>query len=87
MSSSPYFAGSQALPNSQLPNSPRKGCGSKISPNVNEEEAHDLSMVWYVHKSMWPDEIHLRVLRERVDVDGNPLYHVQRIMAVRVNPM
>lgn len=73
MSSSPHLAGSQTLPNSQLPNSPRKGCGSKLSPNVNEEEAQDHSMTWYVHKSMWPDEIHPRVLREWVDVDGNPL--------------
>lgn len=73
MSSSSHSAGSQALPISQLPKSSRKDWRSKLSPNVSEEQAQDHLMTWYIHKSMWPAEIHPKVLRQLVDVAGNPL--------------
>lgn len=72
MSSSPHATSSQALPVSHLLKPPREGWGSKISPNVSEEQAQDHLMKWHIHKSMWPAEVQPRILRELVDVD-NPL--------------
>ena len=48
--------------------------GSKLNPStIQEKSVRDLLLQLDCHKSMGPDEIHLRVLRELVEVIAEPL--------------
>jgi len=72
---------SQASHASHIPESLSGGSGRKIPPRVRAEQVQNCLVRINMYKSMEPDDMHPRVLKELVDVVSNPLsFHIWEVV-------